>query len=291
MRVKKLDQRFLKSPAGKKLIKEWKDVGRVLKNNIKKTPNGIHFNNKAVNRLSAELDDVSDHYEYLGQTHWAAKYDLAYKRLFTSQAFNKVKFAAKNFKHSPAGKMLKKEVMELGHALKTHVKVTDVPKKWQKAMHGLRVELEEGAEQEIEAAAHDVEGTWKDIENTPVVQEVGKAFMEWGTSEEIEDLKALDEEFKNSPEGKALIQEWTEFGELLKEAVEPTERGFHIHNSKFDALEDQMDDIKEDYDDLEDSHWHHEFEDAFHAAFTNDEAHVLGEALKDWEMSEEHDML
>jgi len=34
------------------------------------------------------------------------------------------------FKKSPAGHMLGKEVKEFGGALKKHVKVTDIPKKW-----------------------------------------------------------------------------------------------------------------------------------------------------------------
>merc|ERR1711988_211936 len=127
-RVRALDKKFLKSNDGKRLMKEWKDVGAVLKKHIK--------------QVSKELDDVSDHYEYLGTTHWDAKYKAAYKKLFTNAAFKKVKLAAKNFKHSPAGKALKKEVMELGKAMKKHIKVTGVPPKWKRAMNGMETEEE-----------------------------------------------------------------------------------------------------------------------------------------------------
>lgn len=121
----------MKSNDGQRLIKEWKDVGRELKHAVKKTPHGIKINNRKLNgAVSKELDDVADHYEYLGGTHWNNKYKLAYKQLFTSPAFNNLKKAGANFKKAPAGKMLKKEVMEFGGALKKHVKVTDVPKKW-----------------------------------------------------------------------------------------------------------------------------------------------------------------
>lgn len=148
MRLKKLDARFLRSNDGKRLVKEWKDVGRVLKNNIRETKRGLHLNNRAMPKLSKELDDVSDHYEYLGTTHWDGKYKRAYKRLFTAPTFKKVKFAAHRFKHSVAGKMLKKEVKEFGGAIKKNLKVTDVPKKWKKNMNGLRIGLdEEGAEE------------------------------------------------------------------------------------------------------------------------------------------------
>ena len=285
MRVRALDKKFLKSNDGKRLIKEWKDVGRVLKNNIHQTPNGLHFNNGGLKGLNKELDDVSDHYEYLGKTHWNNKYKMAYKHLFTNAAFNKVKFAAKNFKQSPAGKMLKKEVMELGQALKKHVKVSDVPAKWKRHMHGLRVDFEEDAEEEINGAVENVKHTWGSIEHSPVVENVGKHAMEWGTSPEVNALKALDEKFKHSAEGKALMQEWREFGEALHNAIEETPTGIHIHNSKMDALEDRVDDIKEDYEDLEKSHWAPKFDHAFHNAFENDEAHALHGALKKFKHS------
>lgn len=114
IRVHQLDERFLKSPDGRRLIKEWQDVGRVLEKNIKHTKNGLHFPNKKMQKLSKELDDVSDHYEYLGTTHWSGKYNLAYKNLFTNKEFRGVKKAGHKFKMSPAGRALHKEVKEFG---------------------------------------------------------------------------------------------------------------------------------------------------------------------------------
>lgn len=122
-------------------------------------------------------------------------------------------------------------------------------------------------------------------------QNLGEAAMEWGESAEVEDLKELDEEFKASPEGKALMEEWREFGEALKGAIEETENGIHIHNDHMDELEDRIDDIKEDYDDLEDTHWNEDFHNAFKAAFTNEEFEDLHEAGKEWKESEEHQEL
>jgi len=159
--------------------------------------------------------------------------------------------------------MLRKEVMELGGAIKKHVKVTDVPPKWKRAMHGLRVDLEDDAEVEIKAAADDVEDTWNEIKDSDVVQNLGKAAMEWGTSDEIEDLKALDKKFYASDEGQELIAQWKEFGDMLKDAIEKTDTGIHIHNDKFDDLEDQLDEIKDTYDELEDTHWHDDYKSAF----------------------------
>lgn len=187
--------------------------------------------------------------------------------------------------------MLGKEVAELGQALKTHVKVTDVPPKWKQHMHGLRVELEDNAEENIHEAAHDVEDAWNDIKDSDVVHNLGEAAMEWGTSDEVEDLKALDEEFKHSEEGQDLMAEWREFGRILHEAIEETPRGIHIDNDKFDDLEDQADEIKENYEELEETHWHEDFDQAFEEAFTNDEFENFHEAAEEFHDSDERDHL
>lgn len=60
MDIKKLDKKFMESPEGKRLIAEWKDVGRVIKKNLKKTKSGLHFPNNKIDELSDELDDVAD---------------------------------------------------------------------------------------------------------------------------------------------------------------------------------------------------------------------------------------
>ena len=46
--LKKLNRKFLASPEGKRLVKEWKDVGRVLDQSIVETKDGIHIPNKAL---------------------------------------------------------------------------------------------------------------------------------------------------------------------------------------------------------------------------------------------------
>jgi hypothetical protein len=58
--IEQLDKKFLASPAGKRLMKEWRDVGQELKAHLKKTKNGIHYENKHIDDLSDELDDVAD---------------------------------------------------------------------------------------------------------------------------------------------------------------------------------------------------------------------------------------
>jgi len=39
--IAELDKKFMASPEGKKLVKEWHDFGEALKKNVKPIPNGI----------------------------------------------------------------------------------------------------------------------------------------------------------------------------------------------------------------------------------------------------------
>lgn len=272
-------------------MKEWSDVGHAVEDNLQKTHNGIHLPNSAFNEISDELDDVADHYEYLGTTHWKKDYEQAYGELFQNEEAKKVEFAAKKFRFSPGGKMLHKEVEELGHAIEDNVRVTGVPAKWKRAMNGLRVEIDEEGQHNIHDAAKDVQETWEDIEDSTVVRRVGKSAMKWGMSEEVEELKELDAEFKGSEDGQDLMNAWKAFGEAIEDAVEPTENGFHIHNDKMEAVEDAGDDVEGQYEYLETTHWKDDFEDAFEAAFSNGEARRLGKALERFDRSREHDWL
>lgn len=291
-RVHKLDKKFMKSPAGQKLIKEWKDVGEELKKAVHPTKNGVKINNFRLNHhVSNELDDVSDHYEYLGKTHWAKKYDAAYKNLAHSPAFKNLHAAGKSFKNSKAGHVLGKEVGEFGGALKKHVKVTDIPKKWQKKMNGLKIEVSEDGQDAIEGEAEDIKEVWEGIKDSDVTLDLGHALQKWGTSSEINDLKALDKSFQASEDGLKLRKEWEDFGHALHEAIEKTDNGIHIHNSKMDGLEDEVDDIKEQYDYLETTHWNKDFHNAFEAAFTNDEWTDVNIAGKAFEESDEGEAL
>lgn len=72
---------------------------------------------------------------------------------------------------------------------------------------------------------------------------MGEKLEAWGESEEVQHLKELDKKFLASPEGKKLVKEWKDFGELLKKSIVETPDGIHIPNSKMDALEDELDDV------------------------------------------------
>jgi len=45
---------------------------------------------------------------------------------------------------------------------------------------------------------------------------MGSSLERWAESPEVKQLEELDKKFLASPEGKKLVQEWTDFGEQLK---------------------------------------------------------------------------
>lgn len=85
--LKKVDDAFWKSPEGQRLIKEWKDVGELLKKHLhrdKKT-GALHLENKHLNALSDELDDVADQYKSLDGSKWEKAYDAAWKKALSNK--------------------------------------------------------------------------------------------------------------------------------------------------------------------------------------------------------------
>jgi len=287
--LKKLDKKFLKSPAGKRLIKEWKDVGRVLKNNLHKTENGVYLPNKAMKKLSGEMDDVADQYKGLEGSKWHKAYKAGWKAATHSKSAKNLGKKAHAFKKSKPGKALRKEVGELKHALKKHVKVTDIPKAWKKKMNFLKIEIED--EDEIEDAVEDVKHTWKKIEGSKVIRNLGESLEEWGKSDEVEHLKELDKKFLASKEGKALVKEWKDFGEALKKHVKETEKGIHIDNENMDDIEDEFDDVIDQYKGLEGSKWDKAYKAGWEDATTSDEAHSVERRWKKFEKSKEAEKL
>jgi len=60
--------------------------------------------------LSDEVDDVADTYETFFKSKWAKAYEQGWKAAVHNPEAKGVKMAAKNFKQSPQGKALKKEM-------------------------------------------------------------------------------------------------------------------------------------------------------------------------------------
>lgn len=111
-------------------MKEWHDFGVALKKSIKKTKNGVHIDNKAIANISDEADDVADQYDALDGSKWDKAYTAAWKAATHNKETASLKRRMHSFKMSAEGKALRKEMIDLKHAIKKNLKVTDIPKSW-----------------------------------------------------------------------------------------------------------------------------------------------------------------
>lgn len=147
------------------------------------TKNGAHFNNNAISKLEKEWNDVETDAMKLKGTHWESDYKQGWDAAVKNQQFARMAQSHENFKNSPAGQKLKKEVDDLVKALKSHVKVSDMPK--QEALDEddkyfdiedeielIRVQVSKAGQQKIVKEGQDVSDAWKEIEHSQPVSNV-----------------------------------------------------------------------------------------------------------------------
>jgi len=101
-----------------------------LKKSIKKTKNGIHIDNKSIDNISDEADDVADQYDALDGSKWDKAYTDGWKAATHNKETAALKRRMISFKKSAEGKALKQQMIELKQAIKKNLKVTDIPKSW-----------------------------------------------------------------------------------------------------------------------------------------------------------------
>jgi hypothetical protein len=254
--------------------------------------------NKHIDNLSDELDDVADQYEALGKGKggWKKKFDAAWKKSFATKEFGSVKRRAVDFKNSNEGKMLKKEVRELKMSIKKNLKITDLPDSDsdsddEELEELLKITISHQGQNEIKKEAHDVKMTIKKIHNSPPAKALKQAFMKWAHSKEVQHLKALDKKFLASPAGKKLMKEWHDFGVALKKHIKKDKNGIYIDNKHMDDIEDELDDVKDQYKKLEGSKWDKAYTAGWKAAIHSNEAKALHKAKMGFKNSNEGKML
>lgn len=86
----------------------------------------------------------------------------------------------------------------------------------------IRISVTPAGQQTIEKEANEVGNAWKQIENTPVVQNMGNKWENWAKSSEVQKLKALDQQYLASPEGKRMMKEFKEFAISIKNNTHKT---------------------------------------------------------------------
>ena len=161
--IKKIDKAFLASPEGKKLVHEWMDVGHVLEENLYKNKQGVHFPNEKMDELSDELNDVVHEYEDLEGSKWDKAYEAGWKAAFESKHGQQFVRRVKTFRASPEGVALHKEIVDLKNAIKTHVKVTDLPDHWKDEADLLKIEISKEGQAAIEKEVNDFKDVAKKV--------------------------------------------------------------------------------------------------------------------------------
>merc|ERR1712178_305461 len=281
--IQKLDKAFMASPEGKRLIAEWKDVGELLKKHVhhdKKT-NTLHLENKHMDDLSDELDDVADQYKSLDGSKWEKAYDAAWRKAVHSKQFQSLQRRAHAFKTSNEGKMLKKEVHELKMAVKKNLKVTDLPEdsdssddeEIEEVADLLKITITPAGEKEIENEAEDVKETFHKIKGTKVFQNLKMSIKRWLHTKEVKRIERVEKRFLASPEGKRLVKEWHDFGVALKKHIKKTKHGIPIDNKALNGeINEEFDDVADQYDSFKGSKWDKQYHAAWKAALHNPEA-------------------
>jgi len=285
--LKALDKKFLASPEGKELMAEWKDFGMSLKEHIKKTKNGIHIDHDGMQVIEDEADDVEHEYKMLHGSKWEKAYDAAWKKATTSPEAKSVGRRFETFSKSAEFKALEKELKELDAALKTHVKVSDLPEDMEDEIELLKITISKAGQAAIEKEANDFGMVAKKVRMARSVRNMKNSLERWGKSDEVAALKKLDKAFWASPQGKELFMEIKDFHDSLKTHVKKTKNGVHIDNAGMQIIEDEADDVEHEYKMLHGSKWEKAYDAAWEKATSSPEAKSVGRRFETFSKSAE----
>ena len=111
--IEELDKKFLKSPQGQKLMKEWKEFGEALKTHVKQTPNGVHIDSEAVEIIEEEAEDIEEEMDDFKKSKWQKKYNRAWKKALKTPEAERLGKSLDKFGKSPQWHALEKELKEL----------------------------------------------------------------------------------------------------------------------------------------------------------------------------------
>jgi len=172
-------------------------------------------------------------------------------------------------------------------ALKTHVKVTDLPKEIDDELALLKITISKAGQAEIEKEFNDVGKTMKAVKMARSVRNFKNSVERWAKSDEVAAIKALDKKFWASPEGQELFHEMKDFHDALKTHVKKTPNGIHIDNEGVQIIQDEADDVEHEYKMLKGSKWDKAYDAAWKKATTSTEAKSVGRRFQTFSKSAE----
>lgn len=139
--LEELDEKFMKSRRGKRMANEFDEFTSELEAAIEETENGIHIRNDAIDDISDELDDFQDEVKSFEKSKWGKAYKHAWEDAMGNKEARAIEKKFDTFMKSKRGIRLQKELEDVHDAIEKHVKVTDLPKRWEEGiMHNYEID-------------------------------------------------------------------------------------------------------------------------------------------------------
>jgi len=131
----------------------------------------------------------------------------------------------------------------------------------------------------------DVEKTWHSIEKSRPVRNLGASLNRWGHSKEAKDLEALDKKFMSTPRGKKMAREIGDVFHQLDESVYHNKAGLQINNKELVHLDDEINDVEDEFKSFKASKWNKIYETAMQKVFSNKQAKSVERRAKAFDAS------
>ena len=157
----------------------------------------------------------------------------------------------------------------------------------QDAVDALKIRVTKAGLDAIDKEANDVRETMIKIKSARSTRNLKNSLEKFAMTKEIANIKKIDKAFLASPEGKKLVHEWMDVGDVLEENLYKNKTGVHFPNEKMDEFSDEINDVVHEYEKLEGSKWDKAYEAGWKAAFESKHGQQLGRRVKTFAHSAE----
>jgi len=103
----------------------------------------------------------------------------------------------------------------------------------------------------------------------------------------MKDLETLDKKFLATPRGKRMATEIEDVFQQLDKSIKHHKGGLMINNDQLDHVDDEVNDVVDQFKSFKKSKWSKMYEGALQRAFTNKEAKSVERRLKAFKVSSE----
>jgi len=157
----------------------------------------------------------------------------------------------------------------------------------QDAVDALKIRVTKAGLDAIDKEANDVRETMIKIKSARSTRNLKNSLEKFAMTKEISNIRKIDKAFLASPEGKKLVHEWMDVGDVLEENLYKNKTGVHFPNEKMDEFSDEMNDVVHEYEKLEGTKWDKAYEAGWKAAFESKHGQQLKRRVKTFRFSAE----